>query len=624
MAVCTHCKARHWKCERTKSTEHFSTCCSQGKVQLPPLPSPMPKAEASRENARSYNNALSFTSLAAHFDQTRLCTLGPPVLRVHGSSTRPRPPTLDLGPGGADSRIQRSTLTKLEPMLRGGNRFVREFASAKARAGWDTAKERVLRLCLPRGRDRRTHNLPTSSTEMAMHICDSDTNTGDRGPQDLILEVHDVRCPDSRPKYQVMASTPTFLFAGSTKLGRRSPATESRSTVVFNCASYLPVLVRMKKAKRRTKTTTMRMKTARKGTKRMVKVKVSVFGSLPSRRSRKRGRGESTRVSRSQFFAYYLHERDDYFSIPHCTQARITDAAIATGLTPNQFGRSVILGSTFKNSPREITQRYLDAMACVAALGPNDEACNRLDLLARVFEAKLNRLCDDVFGIQQRAGCFGVVLTHAHVIEYQKRGLPHAHILILITLAPDEHPLSREAIDKMISAEIPDPLCYPELHETRNYLLFVSQLSDYLLFAEGQRTAEGLINFVYPGRRTVKKESLDDLNQLYSRAGLCNGTRLIVFTQDRDRQLGCTMRRLQFPLRVALAMTINQAQGQSLDRVGVDLSLHLVFTHGQLYVAMSRVMSVGDPAHDDNDLQAVTPNPVFRFVLRAMSSHSSR
>ncbi|SCZ93880.1 BZ3500_MvSof-1268-A1-R1_Chr6-3g08947 [Microbotryum saponariae] len=41
---------------------------------------------------------------------------------------------------------------------------------------------------------------------MAMLICDSDTNTGDLGPQDLILRVHGDRCPNGRPKYQVVSS----------------------------------------------------------------------------------------------------------------------------------------------------------------------------------------------------------------------------------------------------------------------------------------------------------------------------------------------------------------------------------------------------------------------------------
>ncbi|SCZ97376.1 BZ3500_MvSof-1268-A1-R1_Chr4-2g07173 [Microbotryum saponariae] len=42
------------------------------------------EAKAFRVNARSYNNALSFTSLAAHWDQTQVGTLGPPVFRVFG------------------------------------------------------------------------------------------------------------------------------------------------------------------------------------------------------------------------------------------------------------------------------------------------------------------------------------------------------------------------------------------------------------------------------------------------------------------------------------------------------------------------------------------------------------
>ena len=46
--------------------------------------------------------------------------------------------------------------------------------------------------------------------------------------------------------------------------------------------------------------------------------------------------------------------------------------------------------------------------------------------------------------------------------------------------------------------------------------------------------------------------------------------------------------RLQFPVRVAFAMTINKAQGQTLTRVGVFLE-NPCFSHGQFYVAASRV-----------------------------------
>jgi ATP-dependent DNA helicase PIF1 len=47
-------------------------------------------------------------------------------------------------------------------------------------------------------------------------------------------------------------------------------------------------------------------------------------------------------------------------------------------------------------------------------------------------------------------------------------------------------------------------------------------------------------------------------------------------------------KRLQYPVRLAFAMTINKAQGQSLSVAGVNLESSC-FSHGQLYVACSRV-----------------------------------
>ena len=46
-------------------------------------------------------------------------------------------------------------------------------------------------------------------------------------------------------------------------------------------------------------------------------------------------------------------------------------------------------------------------------------------------------------------------------------------------------------------------------------------------------------------------------------------------------------RRLQFPVRLAYAMTINKSQGQTVKHVGLNLSTP-VFSHGQLYVALLR------------------------------------
>jgi hypothetical protein len=47
-------------------------------------------------------------------------------------------------------------------------------------------------------------------------------------------------------------------------------------------------------------------------------------------------------------------------------------------------------------------------------------------------------------------------------------------------------------------------------------------------------------------------------------------------------------KRIQFPIRLAFAMTINKSQGQSLNVCGLNLE-NKCFSHGQLYVACSRV-----------------------------------
>ncbi|XP_029348311.1 ATP-dependent DNA helicase PIF1-like [Acyrthosiphon pisum] len=62
----------------------------------------------------------------------------------------------------------------------------------------------------------------------------------------------------------------------------------------------------------------------------------------------------------------------------------------------------------------------------------------------------------------------------------------------------------------------------------------------------------------------------------------------VALTTGEEDDLPFQMKRIQLPVRLSFAMTINKSQGQTFDRVGLLLPSP-AFSHGQLYVAFSRV-----------------------------------
>ncbi|KAJ8910343.1 hypothetical protein NQ315_004542 [Exocentrus adspersus] len=145
------------------------------------------------------------------------------------------------------------------------------------------------------------------------------------------------------------------------------------------------------------------------------------------------------------------------------------------------MGRMVILPSSFVGSPRYQQQLFQDAMAVVGRFGmPNifltmttntrwpeiidnipegHTAADHPSLTNRVFYAKVNQLINDM----EQAHVFGTPVANLHVIEFQKRGLPHCHDLLI--LKEEDRFTDSLRIDALISAEIPDRDTEPDLYE---------------------------------------------------------------------------------------------------------------------------------------------------------------
>ncbi|OWZ16928.1 Helitron helicase [Phytophthora megakarya] len=138
--------------------------------------------------------------------------------------------------------------------------------------------------------------------------------------------------------------------------------------------------------------------------------------------------------------------------------------------------RFVLLPPSFTGGEKHMRKQYYDSMAIVRGVGkPNlfiTITCNPEwneikeaipdcpDLVTRAFKLKLNAIKDDIV----KKKIFGNVWPLTYVIEFQKRGLPHAYMTVKLTEEPS--PKRPENYDKFVCAELPDPNLHPQLYET--------------------------------------------------------------------------------------------------------------------------------------------------------------
>ncbi|KAI9075411.1 hypothetical protein K1719_042661 [Acacia pycnantha] len=118
------------------------------------------------------------------------------------------------------------------------------------------------------------------------------------------------------------------------------------------------------------------------------------------------------------------------------------------------------------------------------------------------------------------------------------------------------------------------------------------------------------------GKNVIKAKAMN---------GISAGEDILIHRMDMnpsESKLPFNMTRRQFPIIISFAMTINKSQWQSMSHVGLYL-LTPVFSHGQLYVALSRVKSFNGLRililDECNKSSRTTTNVVYREVFQNLN-----
>ncbi|CDF37017.1 ATP dependant DNA helicase [Chondrus crispus] len=470
---CSHCKALHFVQERIVSSSvarpMFSTCFGKGKLSLPLLTDPpallrslliddTPRARRFRKNIRAYNSALSMASVVAkwvnrgpgtsNFNHTMTMQgemyhyMGPMMpsegrapsfasVYIHdtdyGTQTRTRL-------GGASTRLEDTLLMQLTHMLHECNPYVQTVLSMRE---WAQSPQ---------------PNTP-APYQMVIHA--------DRRPSHEHVRRYNVLDPISVSHRAYDPLSYVLLFPN----GRDGWYPELRFSSHDDG--------------RRTKITPM-----------------MYYGWNLFERS-----GEfSTILHAARLFQQYLVDqfckveakwlsylRHNQTQLRAADYTSLRDSLGDSGRAEDEAdavraGRLFILPSTYIGGDRYMRQQMHDIIAISNQIGhpdifltmtcnpswpeitrallPNQTPQDRPDLCARVFRLKMK----DLMSLVINEEVFGTVVAHVRVIEFQKRGLPHAHVVFFLDEVSKNDLRTPENVDRIISAEIPSAKD-PELQE---------------------------------------------------------------------------------------------------------------------------------------------------------------
>ncbi len=176
----------------------------------------------------------------------------------------------------------------------------------------------------------------------------------------------------------------------------------------------------------------------------------------------------------------FFHSLPQQQMLYRASRVAAVEDQLHRGIPAGDIGQTVVrLPASFVGSARFYQQLYLDALALPRRFGKPDlfitVTCNPTwpeilqalpagakwqnhpDIVSRAFMLKLKSIITDI----KEGQIFGVLKAYVYRIEWQARGLPHAHMLLIL-----EHKImTADQINAIVSAEMPDPVADPILHE---------------------------------------------------------------------------------------------------------------------------------------------------------------